>query len=179
MMYTSTPLTPPSTCVGLIVSMGDYSWDCRNGLCILAWGRVLTLYSFRKLRKSLATNDLKRAARRPWKKIQEDSAMVAAAAAAMAMAVAPPMVASPHFVEWCQKTETTAPLSPTRCPEPTSWALPLWWLAGGAWASPAGRGSWELHYLNQETEWWQAYEGPGHLCGGTLMMEESKFKTLL
>ncbi|KAG0727415.1 Metastasis-associated protein MTA1 [Chionoecetes opilio] len=52
----------------------------------------------KKLRKSLPTNDLKRAARRPWKKIQEDSAMVAAAAA-MAMTVAPPAAPSPHFVE--------------------------------------------------------------------------------
>lgn len=52
----------------------------------------------RKLRKSLTTNDLKRAARRPWKKIQDDTAVVAAAAA-VAMAVAPPTVASPQFVE--------------------------------------------------------------------------------
>ncbi|XP_063873810.1 metastasis-associated protein MTA1-like isoform X6 [Scylla paramamosain] len=50
----------------------------------------------KKLRKSLATNDLKRAARRPWKKIQEDSAMVAAA---VAMATMAPTVSSPHFVE--------------------------------------------------------------------------------
>ncbi|XP_050706984.1 metastasis-associated protein MTA1-like isoform X8 [Eriocheir sinensis] len=52
----------------------------------------------KKLRKSLTTNDLKRAARRPWKKIQDDTAVVAAAAA-VAMAVAAPTVASPQFVE--------------------------------------------------------------------------------
>lgn len=63
-------------------------------------GEVLsfTFLPCRKLRKSLTTNDLKRAARRPWKKIQDDTAVVAAAAA-VAMAVAPPTVASPQFVE--------------------------------------------------------------------------------
>lgn len=101
MMCTSMPPTLPSECAAVSQRVSCFLiFDVLYIMNDTHVGKVLPLIfsPCRKLRKSLTTNDLKRAARRPWKKIQDDTAVVAAAAA-VAMAVVPPTVASPQFVE--------------------------------------------------------------------------------